>query len=122
MIILLILNTQQIRAAQNIDDAFVASLVPAAKKSLGHLDILAFVPKSDAWPVAMEEDGIRPVDNAYRDEVDAIFKQIYRDGRFGILPENNYPHVIELWGPRTQRLDQLQEAIYRVSSSRGVAP
>jgi hypothetical protein len=106
----------------DIDDDFVASLVPAAKESLDHLDILAFVPKSDAWPVAMEEDGIRPVDHAYRDAVDVIFKQIYRDGRFGVLPESNRPHVIELWGPRTQRLEQLQEAIDRVKSSRGLAP
>ncbi len=75
----------------DIDDAFVASLVPAARESLDHLDILAFVPKSDAWPVAMEEDGIRPVDHAYRDEVDVIFKQIYRDGRFGIFPDNTAP-------------------------------
>lgn len=106
----------------DIDDDFVASLVPAARESLDHLDILAFVPKSDEWPVAMEEDGIRPVDHAYRDAVDAIFKQIYRDGRFDIFPGNNGPHVIELWGPRTQRLEQLQEATDRVTAARGVAP
>ncbi len=65
----------------DIDDAFIQSLIPAVRESLDHLDILAFVPKSDQWPVDMEEDGIRPVDHAYRDAVDAIFKQIYREGR-----------------------------------------
>jgi hypothetical protein len=59
----------------------------------------------------MEADGIRPVDHAYRDEVDAIFKEIYRESRFHVLPENNGPRLIELWGPRQQRLDQLQAAI-----------
>ena len=85
---------------------------------MDHLDILAFVPKSDAWPVEMEADGIRPVDHAYRDAVDAIFKQIYREGRFQVLPERNRPLLVELWGPREQRLDQLQAAMDEVQSSK----
>ncbi|MGA0094241.1 MAG: hypothetical protein ACO3J2_08120, partial [Chthoniobacterales bacterium] len=52
----------------------------------------------------------------YRDEVDAIFKQIYREGRFGVLPEKNGPRLVELSGPREQRLDQLQAAIDAVNS------
>jgi hypothetical protein len=96
-------------------------MVPAVRESLDHLDILAFVPKSDAWPVEMEADGIRPVDHAYRDEVDAIFKQIYREGRFQVLPERNGPLLVELWGPREQRLDQLQAAIEEVKSSKAGA-
>ena len=66
----------QYTANQNstdIDSAFVESMVPAVKESLEHLDILAFVPKSDQWPVEMEDDGIRPVDTNYRDDVDTIF-------------------------------------------------
>ncbi len=100
----------------DIDPAFVESMVPAVRESLDHLDILAFVPKSDAWPVAMEADGIRPVDHGYRDEVDAIFKQIYREGRFQVLPEKRGPRLIELWGPSEQRLNQLQQAMDEVKS------
>lgn len=99
------------QATTDIDDAFVASMVPAVRESLDHLDILAFVPKSQAWPVAMEEDGIRPVDHAYRDDVDAIFKEIYRDGRFDVMPRVQAPRLIELVGPAEQRLDQLKNAI-----------
>ena len=98
----------------DIDAAFVESLVPAVRESLDHIDILAFVPKSDAWPVEMEADGIRPVDHAYRDEVDAIFKQIYREGRYQVMPEKNAPQLIELWGPPDQRLEQLRSAIDKV--------
>ena len=100
----------------DIDPAFVESMVPAVRESLDHLDILAFVPKSDAWPVAMEADGIRPVDHGYRDEVDAIFKQIYREGRFQVLPEKRGPRLIELWGPSEQRLNQLQQAMDEVNA------
>ncbi|MEY4298933.1 MAG: hypothetical protein RIR25_169 [Verrucomicrobiota bacterium] len=95
----------------DIDDAFVQSMVPTVRESLDHLDLIAFVPCSERWPVAMEEDGIRPVDHAYRDEVDAIFKQIYREGRFGVMPGKNAPRLVELCGSREQRLEQLQVAI-----------
>lgn len=100
----------------DINDAFVESIVPVVRESLDHLDILAFVPKSDTWPVEMEVDGIRPVDHAYRDEVDAIFKQIYREGRFQVLPETHGPLLIELWGSREQRLQQLRDAIEEVKA------
>ena len=104
----------QYTANQNstdIDSAFVESMVPAVKESLEHLDILAFVPKSEQWPVEMEDDGIRPVDTNYRDDVDTIFKQIYREGLFDIVSENKAPYLIELWGPKHQRIAQLQGAI-----------
>jgi hypothetical protein len=102
----------------DIDDAFVESMVPAVRESLDHLDILAFVPKSEEWPVEMEEDGIRPVDHAYRDDVDSIFKQIYREGRFGVMPPSKGPGplLIELMGPPEQRLNQLQAAIDSLKS------
>jgi len=93
-------------------------MVPAVRESLDHLDILAFVPKSEAWPVEMEADGIRPVDHAYRDEVDVIFKQIYREGRFAVMPSVHPPLMLELIGSRHQRLDQLREAIAEVKASR----
>jgi hypothetical protein len=99
------------QGSTDIDDAFVESMVPVVRESLDHLDILAFVPKSEAWPVEMEADGIRPVDHAYRDEVDAIFKQIYREGRFKVLPATSGPLLIELWGSREQRLQQLEKAV-----------
>jgi hypothetical protein len=98
----------------DIDDDFVMSMVSAVRESLDHLDILAFVPQSDDWPVAMEDDGIRPVDHSYRDEVDAIFKQIYRDGRFDILPKTSPPLLIELVGSPEHRLLQLAQAVEQV--------
>jgi len=106
------------QGSTDIDSAFVASMVPAVRESLDHLDILAFVPKSEAWPVEMEADGIRPVDHAYRDEVDVIFKQIYREGRFAVMPSVHPPLMLELVGSRHQRLDQLREAIAEVKASR----
>ena len=106
------------QGSTDIDAAFVESMVPAVRESLDHLDILAFVPRSEDWPVAMEDDGIRPVDYAYRDEVDAIFKEIYREGRFQVFPEKNSPLLVELGGSREARLSQLHEAIDAVTAAR----
>lgn len=97
----------------DIDNNFVESMIPAVRESLDHIDILAFVPKSDDWPVEMEDDGIRPIDYAYRDQVDAIFKEIYRDCRFNIIPKSGGPKIIELIGPPIERLEQIKAAIYR---------
>ena len=57
---------------------------------------------------------VRPVDLPYRDEVDAIFKQIYRDQRWAVMPEQAGPRVLELWGSREQRWNALSR---RFSSS-----
>ena len=95
----------------DIDDAFVEMMVPAVRRSLESLDLLVFFPITNEWPVEMENDGIRPIDLPYRDEVDAIFKQIYRDQRWAVLPEQAAPRVLELWGSREQRLERLEQAI-----------
>lgn len=95
----------------DIDQSFVETMVPAVREALDRIDLLAFVPRSDAWPIALENDGIRPVDEAYRDDVDEIFKQIYRHGRYGLFPMPGGPKVIELCGPPDQRIMQIEEAM-----------
>ena len=94
----------------DIDDAFVSAMVPRVKETMQRLDLIAFVPMTDRWPVEMEDDGIRPVDLAYRSEVDAIFKQIYRNDRYSLMPEMNRPKLVELWGSREERIKQLEQA------------
>ena len=95
----------------DIDDPFVTAMVPRVRETLQRLDLVAFVPMTDRWPVDMEDDGIRPVDLPYRAEVDAIFKQIYRDKRFSVMPDTNQPTLIEVWGSREERINQLEQAI-----------
>ena len=95
----------------DIDEGFVQMMVPAVRRALQQLDWLVFFPVTDDWPVEMEDDGIRPIDLSYRQEVDAIFKQIYRDQRFALMAKENGPRLLELWGSREQRLERLQHAI-----------
>lgn len=100
----------------DIDSDFVLSMVDAVRESLDHLDILAFVPSSMEWPVLIEEDGIRPLDIEYRDSVDLIFKKIYRENLYNLLPALGNLKLIELIGDQTQRLRQIQAAIESFSS------
>ena len=95
----------------DINDKFVDSLAERVRDSLQNLDLLIFLPITSEWPVAMENDGIRPIDLPYRDEVDSIFKQIHREQRFSVMPINNPPVLIELWGAREDRLNCLEQAI-----------
>ena len=102
----------------DIDDQFVESLAARVRDSLQNLDLLIFLPITSEWPVAMENDGIRPTDLSYRDEVDVIFKQIYREQRFSVMPINNPPAFIELWGAREDRLNSLEQVIQREKNER----
>jgi len=86
-------------------------MVQPARDSLANLDLLVFIPISEQWPIEMEDDGIRPIDIAYRDEVDTVFKQIYRDQRFDVMPRSGGPALLELWGSRQERLQRLEAAV-----------
>jgi nicotinamide riboside kinase len=95
----------------DIDDAFVESMLEPTLECLSSLDLLVFIPKTDEAPVTLEDDGIRPIDHAYRDAMDLIFKQIYREGRYGLRNSTTFPPLIELWGSREERLIKLEQAI-----------
>ena len=95
----------------DIDDQFVDSLAPIVRSALERIDILAFLPITDQWQVSIEDDGIRPVDHEYRNEVDQLFKQIYRENRFDIMPRNNPPTLIELWGSPETRIENLAQVV-----------
>ena len=95
----------------DIDDAFVESMVPVVREALERLDILVFLPITDQWQVAMEDDGIRPVDHPYREEVDTLFKEIYRNGRFEVTRTGHPPRLVELWGPPEERVKKLAQVV-----------
>jgi hypothetical protein len=88
----------------DMDDKFVQSLITPIRESLSWLDIILFVTVNDKHPVNIENDGIRPIDPAYRNEVDGYLKEIYFNNLFQIMPEKYPPKLIELWGSREERV------------------
>ena len=92
------LNTLQTANCKtsDISNNFVTDMLPHARESIQHLDLLVWLPITNAWPVEMEDDGIRPIDLPSRDDVDAIVKQICREQRVGVMNDCNAPVFIEL--------------------------
>lgn len=93
----------------DLDMAFVESLIEPVRQALTCVDVLFFVSINQNHLVDIEDDGIRLIDEAYRSEVDAFFKEIYFDNRFDVLPKNHAPKVVELWGSREARIDKMNE-------------
>ncbi|MBA2653465.1 MAG: AAA family ATPase [Gammaproteobacteria bacterium] len=94
----------------DIDDTFIESFVTPVKEALSFIDILLFVPITEKHPVAFEEDGIRPTDRQYRIEVDDIFKKIYYENAYDVMPPNP-PKLVEIWGNREERIAKINQAI-----------
>jgi hypothetical protein len=95
----------------DINMQFVESLVEPIRQSLEFVDILVYVSINEKHLIDIEDDGIRLIDPDYRKEVDDYFKEIYFDDRFNILPKNNPPKVVELWGPREERVKKITELL-----------
>lgn len=95
----------------DLDTAFVESLVRPVRESLSFLDVLVFVPVSQKHPIHLEDDGIRPIDKEYRWEVDRHFKRLYRDGLFELFGDERRPRLVEVTGPREERIAQLRPSL-----------
>ncbi|KTC83801.1 AAA family ATPase [Legionella brunensis] len=98
----------------DLNMAFVESLIEPVRESLEFIDLLIFISINKKHLVDIENDGIRPIDEAYRAEVDAFFKQIYFDNRYQIMPLKNAPHIIELWGSREERVKKISNLLSRL--------
>ncbi len=95
----------------DLDMAFVESLIAPVKEGMAFVDLIIFVSINDKHPVNIEDDGIRPIDVSYRDEVDNFFKQIYFKNLYSIMSEENTPKLIELWGTRAERVRKISEIL-----------
>ena len=80
-------------------------------QALSSYDLIAFVPLTGDSTIdpSMENDGIRSVETAYRDWVDAAFKQLFRHELLKRIPRAC--RVVEITGSRLDRVTQLEQAI-----------
>jgi nicotinamide riboside kinase len=99
----------------DIDQTFVNSLYPKVKEALKDLDLIVFIPISSEHPILLEDDGIRPTHDFYREWVDSAFKVLYRKNLKTIFPDQNPPKLIEIVGPRQARLNALNKIIQKLS-------
>ncbi len=95
----------------DINDQYVRYLLEPIRESLSFADYIIFIPITNKHLVEIEDDGIRPIDADYRQEVDAYFKQLYREELFNLFPQQNGPKLIELWGTRKKRVQKIAQLL-----------
>ncbi|WP_419420811.1 AAA family ATPase [Legionella sp. D16C41] len=95
----------------DLDIKFIESLIAPTKEALQFIDLLIFISINENHLVAIEDDGIRPIDKSYRAEVDAFFKDIYFKDRYQILSLEQAPQFIELWGTREERVKRISQML-----------
>ena len=98
-------------AHTDIDEPYVTAMYDRVKLVMEYLDLIVFVPKTEDYIITLEDDGHRPVEDFYRDWVDQGFKDLYRNNLSKVVRVENQPKVIEITGPREERIRLLDEAI-----------
>lgn len=93
----------------DINQDFVNSLYPKIIEVLGYLDLIVFIPISADHPIDLEDDGVRPTHDFYREWVDNAFKTLYRENLETILPKKSPFKLVEIVGTRQERLKRLDE-------------
>jgi len=90
-----------------VSDAFVEKTRTIVHETLRMYDIILFFPITKHSPINIVKEGLRSVNEQYREEIDNIFKifqQSYLDGDGKIFPKNDCPAFIEIFGTPEQRI------------------
>ena len=93
----------------DVDDEFVGKCVPLVRESMRLLDMMMFVPLTQASPVAIIDNGTRETDVQFIEEIDNIFKAVVDQYRYNLdatnlFPRDDCPGVIEIFGKPQERI------------------
>jgi predicted ATPase len=99
-------------AQTDIENDYLQRLAKKIRENIHYIDLIIFLPITDKHLIHLEDDGIRPTDVEYRSEVDEYFKEIYRKNAFDLLSLPNAPRVVEMWGPRKERINKLDKLVW----------
>jgi hypothetical protein len=94
-----------------VDEKFLDQARLSVRESLRKLDIIFYLPITEAGPVKIVDDGFRNTDPVMREEIDNIFKvfqQSYLEGDGRIFPESDSPALIEIYGNPQQRIEMIK--------------
>lgn len=88
----------------NFEDTPVFEMLPEIKETLENLDVIIFLPmtKERHIPCPESEDG------TYREAVDEILKQIYREDMFEFFANSEFSQIVEIWGTLEERMKKLE--------------
>ena len=94
----------------DITEAFIEKCIPIVKESMHFLDIIFFVPITNAAQSDIDDDGVRETDSEYIKEIDNLFKAMYtnwakEDERF--FPKEERAAMVEVFGTTEERIRML---------------
>ena len=105
-----------------VSDDFFEKTRNIVKETLKFYDVLFFLPLTKFSKIEIEDDGVRSVDENYRQQIDTIFKTFQvsyhkADGR--VFPTEDSPALIEIFGNREERLKLTEMYIQQDGTSYG---
>lgn len=93
----------------DVDDEFVEKCIPLVRESMRHIDMMLFVPLTQASPVAVVDNGTRETDVQFIEEIDNLFKAVIDQYRYNLdvtkfFPSDDCPGIIEIFGKPQERI------------------
>jgi len=91
-------------------DDFINNQIPKIKQASKQYDIIFYIPLLENYPIEIvpATDGMRSLDENFRQEIDNIFKALYGDymGRDirTFFPAEDCPAIIQIFGSREERI------------------
>lgn len=100
--------------SSNIDEEFMAKMIPIVKESMKYVDVIFLLPISKLSPVNIEANSTREVDPQYIQEIDNLFKAIFHLYQHNFdnnpfLPSDDCPAIIEIFGNRQERISLIEQ-------------
>ena len=95
----------------DINQDYLNKLADRIRDNIHYIDLIIFLPITEKHLIHLEDDGIRPTDIEYRADVDQYFKEIYHNHAYDLLSKAKNTRMVEMWGPREERVRQLEELI-----------
>lgn len=102
------------KQSSDIDDDFIAKMIPLVKKSYHYLDIIFFTPICKYNQINIEEKDLRDTDKNYIEEIDNIFKGLLHQYQSNIqsnvfFDPTDTPAIIEVFGSREERIQYIRQ-------------
>lgn len=90
-----------------VSDSFLEKTINIVRESTRFLDIIFFIPLTKVAPIPIVDNGVRDVDDTFREEIDNIFKAIintYYKQTGAVFIKDDSPAIIEIFGTPEQRI------------------
>ena len=94
----------------SINEKFIKKCIPLVRESMKFLDIIFFIPITNATEANIEDDKFRETDVEYIQEIDNLFKAMHsgwQNPESQFFPREDRPGMIEVFGNPEERIKMI---------------